>query len=605
MNTAAIHHSAFDNFCYPLNENELEISLLTDKDVESVYLVYGDPFSGGIMGGNWKWSGEEISITQKKELQHHFRWSVKIAPDFKRVKYYFKIRGTDGSEVCYFETGFVDSSRMKDFSGWTGCWIFPWINPADVCKVPEWPAKTIWYQIFPARFCRGQSDFVPEKMLPWPKDGKTSVGYKEVYGGNLQGIADKIEYLSDLGITGLYLTPINESCSQHKYDTNDYEMIDRSFGDPEVMKALVKKAHEHNIRIILDGVFNHCGWYNKIWQDVWEKRAESKYASWFMINDFDFVKPSYGFGKGNAGTGKYYSFAFVDGMPKLNTNNPEVRKYFIDICTKWVKDYDIDGIRLDVANEISHVFCRELNQSMKSLKSDFYIVGEIWHNSLPWLRGDEFDSVMNYPLQNGIADFCIDRKVSVKEFEWAINRCYSMYYNQVNKVLFNQMDSHDTIRILNRCGMDKNLARGALALMFAMPGAMCIYYGCEIMLEGSHDPDNRRCMPWQMIENGQCDDDLNWMKNLISLRKKYDAMSSLNMEFIYDEKDIDGKNRIVHLLKVSEDENEKIHFYLNCSESDVILKTSLDEKNLLLFSASSMKGNELSIKKNGLAFIKE
>ena len=605
MNIAAIQHRAFDNFCYPLNEDELEISLLTAKDVESVVLVWGDPFSAGILGGNWQWNGVEVPVTEKKELQSHYRWSVVVKPEFKRIKYYFKIKGTDGSEVCYFETGFVDAKDMKNFCGWTGCWIFPWMNPGDVCKIPTWPESTVWYQIFPSRFCRGKSDFIPKGMMEWPKDGKKKAGYKDVYGGNLQGIIDRLDYLKELGISGLYLTPVNESPSQHKYDTTDYEMIDRSFGDSKTMKELVQKAHERGIRIVLDGVFNHCGWANKLWQDVWENRQKSKYASWFMINDFDFEKPSMGYAKGNAGKGKFYSFAFADGMPKLNTNNPEVRKYIIDICEKWVKEYDIDGLRLDVANEISHVFCRELNKAMKALKSDFYIVGEIWHNSLPWLRGDEFDSVMNYPLQNGIADFCVDKNLSVKEFEWAINRCYSMYYKQVNRVLFNQMDSHDTIRILNRCGNDKNLARGTLAMMFAMPGAMCIYYGSEIMLEGEHDPDNRRCMPWTQIDEGAFAQDFDWMKQLIALRKNHNAMVSQKMDFVYDPCDAEGKNRLVHLVKVSEDGMEKIHLFMNCGEQEVTVPTSLDGSNLLLSSASAMENGNLKLQKSGLAFIKE
>lgn len=450
MNLAAVQHYAFDNFCYPLDEDTLEINILTGKDVEHIFIVYGDPFAGGILGGDWSWKGKEIEIFKRKELQEHFRWTVEIKPEFKRLSYYFRIL-SGGEEVFFSYDGFFTKSEFENGGNRHGFFIFPWMNPADINRTPEWAENTVWYQIFPARFCRGKSDFTPKNLLPWPAFGEEipsdHEGPEPVYGGNIQGIIDKLDYLKELGVTGIYTTPINKSSSQHKYNTDDYNLIDEEFGSAEIVKKYVQEAHKRGIKIMFDGVFNHSGWFFEKWQDVWEKREKSKYKDWFMVNDFDFVEPGFGYGKGNAGQGKFYSFAFVDFMPKLNTNNPECRKYIIDVCRSWVKNYDIDALRLDVANEVSHVFCKELKAAMCELKPDFYIIGEIWHNSLPWLRGDEYDSVMNYPLQNGIADFCCGNQWNVKKFEYALNRCYSMYFRQTNRVLFNQMDSHDTIRI--------------------------------------------------------------------------------------------------------------------------------------------------------------
>lgn len=583
MNLAAVQHYAFDNFCYPVDEDTLEINILTGKDVEHVFIVSGDPFAGGIMGGDWSWNGSETEIIEKKELQEHFRWTIALKPEFKRLSYYFRLVGGN-EEFFYSYDGFFTKSEFENGGNKHGFFIFPWMNPADIARTPEWAENIVWYQIFPARFCRGKSDFTPKKLLPWPKFGEQipcdHSGPEPVYGGNIQGIIDKLDYLKELGVTGIYTTPINKSSSQHKYNTDDYNLIDEEFGTSETVKTYVREAHRRGIKIMFDGVFNHSGWFFEKWQDVWKNREKSKYKDWFMVNDFDFVEPSFGYKRGNAGLGKFYSFAFADFMPKLNTNNPECREYIIDVCKKWVKNYDIDALRLDVANEVSHVFCKELKKAMLEIKPDFYIIGEIWHNSLPWLRGDEYDSVMNYPLQNGIADFCCTDHWNVKKFEFALNRCYSMYFKQTNRVLFNQMDSHDTIRILNRCDGNKTTAQQTLVLLFAMTGSVCIYYGTEILLPGGFDPDNRRCMPWKEIAEGRFSRELDFTKKLIALRKNHPAMRSGSYEFVYSDSDKLGEDRIVHLVKTAEDGSEKIGIVVDCGSTG---------KDILAFA----KGNEI------------
>ena len=587
MNLSAVQHFAYDSFCYPLDNDTLEINLITGKDVEKVFIVSGDPFSGGIMGGNWEWNGEEKEVTEVKELQHNLRWTTRVSPRFKRLQYNFRL--VSGSEeIIYNQEGFFTKEQYNSSGKFHGYFMYPWMNPADTFKVPEWVQNTVWYQIFPSRFCRGKSDWTCDKLLPWP-DGiqeiEKSFGKGEpVYGGNIQGMIDKLDYLKDLGITGIYTTPLNLSSSQHKYNTDDYTKIDPEFGDAKLMKEYVEKAHQRGIKIMLDGVFNHSGWMFDKWQDVWQNKEKSVYKDWFMVNDYNFIEPGYGYDRGNSGKGKYYAFAFVDYMPKLNTNNPECRKYIIDICKKWVTEYDIDGLRLDVANELSHEFCTELYKAMTELKPDFYIVGEIWHDSQPWLRGKEFVSVMNYPLQFGIADFLCKDDWSVKQFEYAINRCYSMYYRQVNRVLFNQMDSHDTIRILNRCNGNKVRAREALVLLFAMTGSVCIYYGTEIMLPGGHDPDNRRCMPWKEIDEGKYSEDFEWTKKLIALRKNHPALRSTKYEFVYKDDDKEGKNRILHIVKEAEDGSEKLSIVCAAGSSTDCLEEYKSGKEVLFNS---------------------
>lgn len=573
MNFSAITHRSAYSDCYALSSNEIIVNLRTGKDITSVALIHDDPYAGGCTG-HMPWSGREEAMIPQWELRHNRVWSIRLRPKFKREQYYFRLCA--GEETFYmFEDGFYTREEMEKPGRLKQYYRFPWLNAGDVIAPPAWVGDTVWYQIMPDRFRKGSDHPRRYPLRSW--SSSRNIHFWDTYGGDLKGITEKLPYLKELGITALYLNPIFEAASNHRYNTADYLRIDPMLGTEEDFRQLCADAAQRGIRIMLDGVFNHSGWFFDKWQDVWKNREKSEYKDWFMINDFNFVEPSFGYGKGNSGTGKFFSFAFVDFMPKLNTNNPEVRKYIIDVCKMWVREYDIDGLRLDVANEISHVFCQELNVAMKSMKPDFYIVGEIWHNSQPWLRGQEYDSVMNYPLQNAIADFCCTDDMTAKEFEYAINRCYSMYYRQVNRVLFNQMDSHDTIRILNRCDGNKVRARQALALMFAMTGSVCIYYGTEIMLEGSFDPDNRRCMPWKEIEEGRFNDDMEFMKSLISLRKNHPAMTSSRYDFVYDESNPDGKERTVKILKTAEDKSEKICVEINSKMTE----TSCHKENIL------------------------
>ncbi|MDO4505695.1 MAG: glycoside hydrolase family 13 protein [Spirochaetales bacterium] len=586
MNYSAIDHKAFDNYCYCLNENEVRVSLKTGKDIDKVEIVWGDPFDGGVMGEHGVWGGSVSEIRDCMELESNLLWSIVVAPKFKRLRYYFIIY-SGNEKIVFAESGF---SSVEDASSgkYSEFFIFPWMNGADIIQPPEWVKSCVWYQIFPSRFSKGEYAECKKAFLPWSKLGQP-VSNHECYGGNLQGIIDRLDYLKDLGITGIYSTPVNQSSSQHKYDTEDYLSIDSDFGTNETFARLVKEAHERGIRIMVDGVFNHCGKEFFAWQDVLKNKEHSKYRDWFFVKDFDIRD-----GEPNASKGKFYSFAFVDNMPKLNTNNPEVQDYFIDVCKKWIKDFDVDGLRLDVANEVSHEFWKRLYAETKKVKKDFYIVGEIWHNSIPWLREKEFDAVMNYPIQKAISTFLGYEESTALDLEHNLNRCLSMYYSQTNEVLLNQMDSHDTIRITNRLkSTDKALC--ALAILFALPGSVCIYYGTEVLLEGGHDPDNRRCMPWSEIESGMFDDRIKFTKKLISLRKNCAALRSSDIKFIREEK----SPRVLHFVKKQGGQTpQAIHVYVNCSKKSFSLGNLSGNKILL---SHNLNGNELL--DNGFALV--
>ncbi len=588
MDFNAVYHEARQNYCYPLNENELIINIKTGYDVRSVNIVAGDPFAAGILGGGETWEGTAAPIIYTKRLKNQLWWTTTVTPEFKRLKYYFELI-TDAEEWLYFEDGFVSREQFSLEGRSRQCFTYPWMNESDVNRTPSWVNSTVWYQIFPDRFCNGDSSLDPEGVLPWGGRNEEVKDHSVFYGGDLPGIISKLDYLQELGITGIYLTPVNEAPSNHKYDTSDYERIDPRFGDESTMKRLVAEAHERGIRVMLDGVFNHCGRYFAPWRDVLEKGPESKYYDWFMIKKWPLSKDGTA-----AKKGELYTFAFYDNMPKLNTNNKEVRDYFTNVVCGWVEKYGVDGIRLDVANEISHRFCKELRERVKAVKPEVYILGEIWHNAFPWLCGDEFDAVMNYPLGESIKDFWIDKSLTNEDFEYTVNRCYTMYMQQTNDVLFNLLDSHDTKR-LRSCvkSLDEYFAQ--LAVLFAMPGSPCIYYGTEIAMDGGYDPDNRRCMPWDEIEAGAFNERIEIVRDLIALRKKEPLLSSRNFHF---PNEFAGHPRVIQFRKV-DNEKQYLEIIINAGDEDVDI---LPKGEILLqrhFIDNSLLVNGLIIRKVG------
>lgn len=554
MEFAGIYHKTSEQMSYPCNERELIINLKTGYDVKRVFLHQGDPFEAGILGGNEKWVGKREEICYKKRLKHQIWWTTTLVPPYKRCKYYFELH-TDKEVWYYFEDGFLKEEQLHMEGRMLQCFIVPWMNQADINVTPDWVNDTVWYQIFPDRFCNGTPEKNGEDILPWRTGPVTN---QERFGGNLAGIRKRLSYLKELGINGIYLNPIMEAESNHKYDTRDYTKIDPYFGDNEEFALLVKEAHELGIRIMVDAVFNHCGRRFAQWLDVEEKGEKSEFADWFMIHDWNALKK-----QGDTRDGRFYSFAFNEYMPKLNTNNEEVIRYFSDICESWIRDFDIDGIRFDVGNEVSHRFLKRVRERVKSLKPDIYLLGEIWHDASQWLMGDEYDSVMNYPLMSGIHDFFLDKESTKEDFEYMVNRCYTMYMQQCNNVLFNLLDSHDTERLMNRL-KNLNVFYQQLAVLFTMPGSPCIYYGTEIAMEGGHDPDCRRCMPWDEMdseENRKC---LEEMKKLISLRKSEKTFKSLYFHF----PDTYREKRCVEYIKL-DDAGNKIQVVLNCTKDSV------------------------------------
>ncbi len=550
MELSAIYHRTSDNWCYPIDTDSIEIKIKTGYDVQEVFLIHGDPYDGGIMGGNFKWNGKKEQIIKMKELKYHKVWTIHVKPEYKRVKYYFELHTQDEC-MFMFEDGFLNEEESNMPGKGLQYFIMPWLNESDVKTTPSWAASTIWYQVFPDRFARG--DFESDKkVVPWASKTPSN---EDVYGGDLQGIMNRLDYLRNLGINGIYLNPIFAAASTHKYDTIDYFAIDPMFGSKETFRQFVDECHKRGIRVMLDGVFNHCGKEFPLWKDVAEKGRESAYYDWFMVNEWPFDIQ-----KDHTHDREFYSFAFYANMPKLNTNNPETMEYIVQVCEYWIREFNIDGWRLDVANEISHEMCKLIQKRCRALKPDIYILGEIWHDSIKWLQGDEFDSVMNYPLTTAIVDFWVNDKMTNKTFEHLINNCYERYMYQTNEVLFNMLDSHDTDRIFSRVHKNINTFYQQFVILFTMSGSLSVYYGSEIVMDGAHDPLNRACMPWDEIDAHKHDEKIDKMRQLIEMRHTYKAARSQEIQFQYTY----GNERVIDYVK-----DDSLRVIINASESPI------------------------------------
>ena len=530
MNKLALWHNAKSEFSYAYDQETLHITLRTAKnDIEKVQIIFGDPFSwGGDSFGKPYWKHDVLEMKRRYQTDDFDFYFIEIRPPYLRTKYAFILESEDkryvlGSKRVRLIT---DESKLYEKFDLSEYYNFPYLNHEDLHQTPDWVKDIVWYQIFPDRFhsFRKQSD------LKW---GKLPVNNHELYGGDLLGVIDKLPYLKELGITGIYFTPIFLAPTAHKYDTTDYFLIDPQFGTNEDFKLLVQKAHELGIKVMLDGVFNHCGFDHPYFQDVVKNGENSIYKDCFFIDKFPVINfPLNSHGKPT----NYYgielnlkTFAFTPHMPKWNTSNPIAEKHLLDCIKFWIEEFDIDGWRLDVSNEISHDFLRQIKKVSRQTKKDTFILGENWDSSYPWLHGDQLDSVMNYDLSFPIWKY-LENQMDLKTFKDVVTMYLATTPKNVMENMFNLVGSHDTIRIKRRLKDDPRRVKLSYLLMFLSAGAPNIYYGDEIGITGEHDPDNRRCMLWN--EKEQDLDFYNFTKKLIELRNLHPSFSDYDYHFV-------------------------------------------------------------------------
>lgn len=444
-------------------------------------------------------------------------WRADLAVGSDTLWYRFKLED-QGCEDWYQVTGTIDQPTLaiRDFQ----------VRPGF--EGPAWARGAVGYQVFPDRFMNGDPSNDPQDG-EWeltPGVGITAhaswdelpSGNDDFFGGDLAGVWQRRDYLSRLGVEFIWFNPVFESRSNHRYDATSYDRIDPHLGTNAGFEAMVRGLERQGIRVILDGVLNHCSswseWFDRYevypWLGAHEDPQASPFGDWFtFLPGFDHaMNPE-----------AYCSWFAINSLPKLDFGNPEVRDRMVrdpdSVLRGWLAT-GIGGWRLDAAEDVGpgcdgddHSVWREMRDLLKADDPDALLVLEEWSDALPWLEGDQFDAVMDYqgflfPVQ----DYCLYRNDSVATFRDRLLRGLRAYPATANHSSWHQLGTHDTSRALTRAGGDVDRVREATFLQFTLPGVPVVYYGDEIGTLGGADPDNRRTFDW---------DRGNWEMDLLRL----------------------------------------------------------------------------------------
>ncbi|MCL2121095.1 MAG: alpha-amylase family glycosyl hydrolase [Clostridiales bacterium] len=521
-----------------------------------------------------------------------------LTPSTGLYWYWFRIETAEGTFV-------VDNEGPRDES------LMPYqLTVYDAAlKTPDWVKGGVMYHIFVDRFARGGAQARP--MLPgtvlrsdWGAtptflpDEKGIVHNNDFFGGNLEGVLSKLPYLQKQGITCLYLSPIFEAASNHKYDTGDYMRVDPGFGNESALRKLCEEAIARGMRVVLDGVFSHVGadsiYFNKYgnYQSLGAYQSKaSPYYPWFTFRDW----PE-----------SYASWWDIPLLPEIDKNEPTYREYIAGkggVVEHWL-DCGISGWRLDVVDELPDAFLDSLCSTIRRKRPDALIVGEVWEDASNkiaygarrrYFLGGQLDSVMNYPLKDAIISYIRNQSAAIMADTMAI--LIQNYPKPVLDSLMNILGTHDTLRILTALGNEslpetkaeiasfrlsdeqrvygKRMLRIASALQFMLPGFPCVYYGDEAGMEGGADPFNRVCYPW-----GAEDEELvDWYKRLAEIRRARPVFREgayklvIAREGVFAFKRGEGADTVLIAVNVGE---EKFTFPMESFELDLIRNKPAD-----------------------------
>ncbi len=433
-------------------------------------------------------------------------------------------------------------------------------DPSDETAVsidtPRWARDAVFYQIFPDRFASSERVPKPAAMEPW--DAPPTVhGYK---GGDLAGVTEHLDDLVDLGINALYLTPVFTSASNHRYHTDDYFHVDPLLGGDQALRELLDAAHARGMRVVLDGVLNHCGRGFWRFHHVAEAGIHSPYLDWFHLDrerlaagrplvvypgpDQEaeirrLVDEGMGAGAASKRVLGFEGWWGLPALPKLHVEHPATRAYLLDVAEHWLR-FGIDGWRLDVADEIAGDFWEEFRARCRAVDPEAYLVAEIWTPKPEWLTGRHFDALMDYPLAEAILGYAAGADLDTRvvgqhemyrryvvrrdgpSFAGELEHLLRLYDPAVTAVMLNLLGSHDAPRMRTVMGDSVGAVRIATLLQMTLPGAPCVYYGDEIGLRGEQDPLNRGAYP---RDRDEWDHGLRaYVRTLIGLRKRHRAL---------------------------------------------------------------------------------
>ena len=509
MQYAAILHRPMSEYAFPLSEDRFIFRLRTAKgDLTRVTFFYADRAD---MSAELTFFPLEMPLIRSDLLYDWYE--ITLYTKWQRIAYYFLL--DDGQTQCRYAGECFE--KMEAHIERSEYFQYPFNHKADLAVVPDWVHEAVVYNIFPDSFADGK------RRISGTGKAETYNGFPSVtnHGGTLRGILENLDHMREMGFNCLYLNPIFAAGAYHKYDILDYLHVDPCFGTDADFKDLVRSAHENGIQVIVDGVFNHVSWQHFSFQDVLKNGKASPYYDWF----YDLPEPLTLPGENEAPA--YTCFSYVANMPKTNTACPALREYFCEVGRHWIREYAVDGWRLDVANEVDDGFLRAFRQAVKQEKRDAVIIGEIWENAEHYMTGSMVDGAMNYDFRRFCTQYFAEGILTAKEFDLRLSSLLMRYKKQMLPAQLNLLDGHDTCRFLTLCNGD--LDKMELAILFQMTfiGMPCVFYGDEKGMMGMTEAEYRSPMPWDAVSSLT-----DIYRKLITLRKEHPALTRGDFETI-------------------------------------------------------------------------
>lgn len=462
-------------------------------------------------------------------------WEV-VADVPDGVRFSFAFKAPTGHGVYFVPDGVTNAVERLD--RWT-------LEKPPLFDIPHWAAGSVIYQIFPDRFARRDDAATAAELEPWGSE-PTHRGFK---GGNLGGIVDRLDHLEAVGADIVYLNPVFEAPSNHRYDTIDYLTVDPLLGGNEAFDELVAAAHERGLKVIIDTSFNHVHTQFFAFKDVIENGPDSPYWDWFIVREWPVkvrykeqelvkdpgLRPWLDLWKEELGVPfemtdegwqwaqpTYDSWYGVASLPRVNVANPDARAYMLDVTARWLRNHDLDGWRMDVVRYVDPDFWNDFRIAAREARSDAYLLCEIMGDASSWLQGDRFDGTMNYTFRDLCVRFLATEEIDGFAVLEGLARSWAQYAWPVTLASQNLIGSHDTPRFLTEAGGDVWRLDLATVVQLTFPGAPGILYGDEMELEGGHDPGMRGTFPWN--EDPGSHVVFRTMRDLASLRRDEPAL---------------------------------------------------------------------------------
>lgn len=507
IDRAAVLHIPLSQYAFAESEHALTVRIRVKKDdLSECILYYADRVCRKTPIDFY-----EIPMEICACDEYFTYYEATIESCYSRICYYFKL--IQGDEWIYYYadrfTNVLPDMQLEGsiVDGRSEYYQYPFILKSEISDVPKWFKRAAVYNIFPDSFASGRRMLQKTTGEVCLENGHVC---RAENGGTIRGIMENLDYIQEMGFDCIYLNPIFAAGEYHKYDVLDYYHIDPCMGTEEDFEKLVEELHRRGMKIIIDGVFNHCSWEFFAFEDVVKKGEKSRYCKWFYDLSFPVIKP-----ESTEELPGYVCFAYERKMPKLNTADTEVQMYFADVGAYWIKRYHVDGWRLDVANEIDRNFWRRFRAAVKKENPDAILVGEVWENAQSWLRGDAFDSVMNYEFRRICKEYLIVKEPDAVTAAYQFEQMRLRYPTNIVNGQLNLLDSHDVPRFLSLCHGDIAKWKLACILLMLMPGVPSLFYGDERGMCGVTEKEYRHAMEWEKKDT-LCD----FVGKLLKIRKE-------------------------------------------------------------------------------------